>query len=169
MAIPVNKNRSEAIEKLNPEQKVSLQWVEKITSLLDTKFNIPGTKIRFGLDPILGFVPVLGDVASYIISMLLIYTMSKYGASKTVVAKMLFNASLDALIGSIPGLGTLFDIWFKANQRNLKLLQTYYFQRDQVEQKEPFNYAALAFIIMLLLLCLCMATYFYFDLEVFYS
>lgn len=104
----------------------SLKWVEKISHLMDSRFTIPGTKIRFGLDPILSLIPVLGDLATYIVSGVLIYTMHNHGASRKVVLKMVINATLDAILGAIPLIGTVFDTFYRANERNVRLLREHY-------------------------------------------
>jgi hypothetical protein len=76
----------------------SLRWVEQVSKYLDSNFLIPGTNIRFGLDPILSFFPVVGDLFTFLISGVLIYTMHQHGASRKVVIKMLLNSTLDAVI-----------------------------------------------------------------------
>ena len=103
-----------------------LKWVDRITRLMDSKFKVPGTNFRFGLDPILGLVPGLGDAASVAVSGSLIYYMAKHGVSRKVVIMMLGNVALDAIFGSIPILGNIFDFFFKANQRNVQLLKRHY-------------------------------------------
>lgn len=94
--------------------------------IMDSKFRIPGTNYRFGLDPILGLVPVLGDAASAAISGGLILYMVRFGVSRKVVFKMLVNTALDATIGSIPVIGWVFDFFYKANNRNIRLLKEHY-------------------------------------------
>lgn len=89
---------------------------------MDSKFRIPGTRFRFGLDPVLGLIPGIGDLASYGISGLIIYYLSRYGASRKVILMMMGNAALDAIIGSIPIVGQIFDFTYKANERNLRIL-----------------------------------------------
>ncbi|MGB7345277.1 MAG: DUF4112 domain-containing protein [Pirellulaceae bacterium] len=114
---------------LTPQQREAspqLRWVDGVTRLLDTKFRIPGTQTRFGADFLLGLVPGLGDVISMGFSGMLLATMAKNGASGRVVARMLVNVALDTVIGSIPVLGNLFDLYFKANTRNLVLMREYY-------------------------------------------
>lgn len=105
-----------------------LQSFERISHLLDSKFQIPGTKIRFGLDPILSLMPVLGDLITLIISSMLIYTMHNHGASRKVVVKMMLNAGLDTAIGAIPLVGTVFDVFYRSNERNIKLLKEHYYE-----------------------------------------
>jgi len=106
----------------------AIQWVEQLSKLMDSRFVIPGTKIRFGIDPILSLLPVFGDLVTFIVSGMLIYTMRNHGASRNVAIKMILNATLDAVIGAIPILGTIFDVFYKANDRNVKLLKEHYLE-----------------------------------------
>lgn len=109
-----------------PIQDDRLQWIETVSRFLDNQFRLPGTNFRFGLDPILSFIPVGGSAVSFAISAGLIVTMFKYGVSRKVLIMMLGNLVLDALVGSIPIIGTLFDFAYKANQRNVSLLRKHY-------------------------------------------
>lgn len=104
----------------------NMKWIEKISSLMDSQFQIPGTKFRFGLDPILGLIPFAGDVSGFAISGMLVYLMLRHGASKKVIIMMMGNIILDATIGSIPLLGSIFDFGFKANKRNINILKKHY-------------------------------------------
>lgn len=106
----------------------SLQSFERISKLMDSKFEIPGTGIRFGFDPLFSLMPVLGDLITLVISSVMIYTMHNHGASRKVVIKMMVNAGLDTLIGAIPLVGTVFDVFYRANERNVKLLKEYYYE-----------------------------------------
>ncbi|WKN40459.1 DUF4112 domain-containing protein [Tunicatimonas pelagia] len=106
-----------------------LKWVDRITRVMDSNFRVPGTNFRFGLDPILGLIPGLGDATSLAISGALVYYMAKHGASRKVVIMMLGNVALDALFGSIPVLGNLFDFFYKANTRNIRLLKRHYAEK----------------------------------------
>lgn len=103
-----------------------LRWIESISTFLDNQFRVPGTNFRFGLDPILSFIPFGGSAASFAISAGLVLTMVKHGVSRKVLILMLGNLLLDALVGSIPVLGNIFDFFFKANQRNVTLLKRHY-------------------------------------------
>ena len=110
----------------SPTDNKALTQVETFARLLDSQFTIPGTNIKFGLDAIVGLLPVGGDAASFLASSGLVLVMARNGASGAVVARMVFNIALDALIGAIPVLGDLFDVAFKANNRNVKLLRAHY-------------------------------------------
>ncbi|NVO84053.1 DUF4112 domain-containing protein [Hymenobacter terrestris] len=103
-----------------------LQWVERVSRLLDSQFRVPGTNWRFGLDPIMGLLPVVGGLPSLAVSGLLILTMIRHGASGNLVVRMVFNVVLDALIGAIPIVGNIFDFAYKANNRNVALLRAHY-------------------------------------------
>lgn len=109
-----------------PASDPNLYWVEEMVKLMDTRFKFPGTRFRFGLDPILGLLPVVGDLTSFAISGGLVLYMLKYGVSRKVIVLMLLNITLDATIGSIPIVGHVFDFYYKANTRNINLLKKHY-------------------------------------------
>jgi len=100
------------------EELARLEW---IADLLDSKFVIPGTNVRFGLDGVLGLVPVAGDVLSALISLYLISRASQLGLSPWTTLRMVLNVALDTLVGAIPVLGDIFDVGFKSNRRNIAL------------------------------------------------
>jgi len=106
----------------------AMDWVERLARWMDSKFLIPGTNIRFGIDPLMSLFPIVGDLMTYIVSGMLIYTMHNEGASRKVVIRMILNSTLDAIIGVIPLVGTVFDIFYRANDRNVKLLKEHYLE-----------------------------------------
>lgn len=112
--------------KIIKNKDTGLQRIEKLSVLLDSKFTFPGLKFKYGLDPIMGLFPVLGDLSSFAISCALLFFMAKHGASRKVVILMAGNIILDAVVGSIPILGTIFDFTYKANNRNIRLLKRHY-------------------------------------------
>ena len=103
-----------------------LKWVEALSRLMDSQFRLPGTNFKFGLDPVLGFIPLAGTLSTYAVSGLLVLTMARHGASRKLIIMMFGNILLDAIIGSIPILGNLFDFVYKANDRNVRLLRRHY-------------------------------------------
>jgi hypothetical protein len=111
---------------LNRDNIKRNNWVDQLAYLLDEKFRFPGTNFRFGLDPILNLIPVAGDVTGFLISAGLLLTLAKRGASQKVVILMTINIVLDFIIGGIPILGQIFDFFFKANKRNIRLLKEHY-------------------------------------------
>jgi hypothetical protein len=96
-----------------------LQWLE---ILLDEAFVIPGTRIRFGLDGIIGLIPGLGDVLAGILSLIIPLVAWIRGVPYITLVRMLTNVSIGLLIGTIPIVGDAFDIFWKANRRNYRLL-----------------------------------------------
>lgn len=109
-------------------------WVERFAKLLDSEFNIPGTDLKFGLDPLIGLIPGLGDVLGYVASAVIVIGIVQDGVSGKVIFKMLINILLDMLIGLVPMLGTFFDFVYKANDRNVQLLKEY--QREKAMEVE---------------------------------
>ena len=104
----------------------ALRDLDRLARLMDSRFRIPGTDIRFGLDALVGLIPGAGDLSTFAVSGYMMVIMAKNGASGFVLARMAVNILLDALIGSIPIIGDLFDIAFKANMRNMRLMHQYY-------------------------------------------
>jgi hypothetical protein len=96
-----------------------LQWLE---NLLDEAFVIPGTKIRFGVDGIIGLVPGIGDVLAGLLSLLIPLAAWMRGVPYVTIARMLLNVTIGLIVGSVPFLGDAFDIFWKANRRNYRLL-----------------------------------------------
>ena len=90
---------------------------------MDESFQLPGTNLRLGWDTIIGLIPGLGDMAAAGLSAFLIYQARQAGASKWVIARMLGNLGIDLAVGAIPILGDAFDMFFKSNRRNARLLQ----------------------------------------------
>lgn len=102
-----------------------LQRVRTLARILDTAIQIPGTRVRFGADAILGLVPGAGDALSAGIAAYPVLVAVRHRLPRTVVLRLMGNIALDALVGSVPVLGDLFDIGFKANVRNQRLIERY--------------------------------------------
>ena len=93
-----------------------------IARLMDDIFVIPGTNIRFGLDPLIGLIPGFGDTAGALVSTLLLIHGGRAGVPKIVLARMALNVLINGALGAVPILGDAFSVWFKSNVRNLALL-----------------------------------------------
>ena len=102
---------------------IRLPDLQRYANILDKAFRIPGTNIRFGLDPIIGLVPVLGDLASPLFAALLVTEGARLGIPKIVLIRMVVNALIDAVVGAIPFAGMVGDIFIRANTKNLALLE----------------------------------------------
>ena len=106
-----------------PERAAALERSRALARLLDNIVTIPGTNIGIGLDALIGLIPGLGDVAGGVMSAYVLLTAGRLGVPKAVLGRMLLNLGTDALVGAVPLLGDLFDVGFKANVRNVRLLE----------------------------------------------
>jgi hypothetical protein len=107
-----------------PDRSRALAEVETLAWLLDNSIPVPGTGgRRLGIDALIGLVPIVGDVISGGMGLFLVWRGSRMGLPRVVVARMLANSALDLVIGSIPVIGDAFDLWFKANTRNLGIMR----------------------------------------------
>ena len=109
----------------------SLLRLEALAQLMDGAFLIPGTKIRVGLDALIGLVPVVGDLISSIISSYLIWEARQLGASRWVIGRMIANTTIDTVFGAVPIVGDAFDVVFRANLKNLALLRRHLEKRGR--------------------------------------
>lgn len=99
-----------------------LRQLQALADWMDSKFVIPGTKIRFGLDSVIGLIPGLGDTASAAVTAFIIAKAGKYNLPFHVKMRMAWNGFLDWLVGLIPFFGDIFDVGFKANRKNVALI-----------------------------------------------
>ena len=106
---------------LTREQR--LARLEAIAKLLDVAFIVPGTKIRYGIDGLIGLIPVVGDIITTAISLWLVREARALGAPWHITARMLANVALDGAVGLVPLAGDAFDVMFRANVRNVRMLK----------------------------------------------
>jgi hypothetical protein len=97
--------------------------LDALSKLLDVAFVLPGTNIRYGIDGLVGLIPVVGDLLTTAISLWIVREARALGAPKHVVARMLGNVALDGVVGLVPFVGDAFDVMFRANIRNMRLLK----------------------------------------------
>ena len=100
----------------------ALDLVKRLVTLLDDQWTIPGTKVRFGLDPLIGLLPGVGDVLGAILGFLVIFAGWRRGLAGITLTRMLTNVAIDALVGTVPVAGDLFDFAWKSNRRNYDLI-----------------------------------------------
>lgn len=122
-----------------------------VAHLLDRSFRIPGTSRRFGLDPLLGLLPVGGDVVAALGSGYILYVAWRSGAPGAMIARMLGNVVMDTLIGSVPVLGDLFDAWWKSNARNVGMLEEWLGQEGARQQHSRLLLVAIIAALVILL------------------
>ena len=100
----------------------SLRRVRAVANLLDEAIRVPGTKLRFGIDPLVGLVPGLGDLLGGAASAYIILEAARAGAPTSVLLRMAMNVGVDTIVGGVPVLGDAFDFAWKSNTRNARLL-----------------------------------------------
>ncbi len=112
---------------MNDEEKEILE--EKLTRLrqlsenLDESFTIPGTNIKFGIDALIGLVPGGGDLIGSLFSLYLLRTAIKMKLPKSAIISIMFNIIIDTTIGIVPVIGDIFDIFWKSNKRNMRIIE----------------------------------------------
>ncbi|WP_265517817.1 DUF4112 domain-containing protein [Nitratireductor luteus] len=100
-----------------------IENLDRLATLLDTRWGIPGTPFSFGIDGVASLLPVVGDGATALISAYIVYRAARLGAPRGLLLHMTANVGLDFAVGSVPVMGTVFDVFFKANKRNVSLLR----------------------------------------------
>ena len=126
----------------DPATSAALQRIERLAYLLDARYRLPGTRFRFGLDGIVGLIPGIGDVATSAISAYIVYEGWRLGAPRRVLARMLGNLGFDAVVGAVPVIGDLIDVGYKANLRNVQLLQRHLSAHADERGRAPAGAAA---------------------------
>ena len=102
------------------ERIARIDW---LATLLDTRFGIPFTRFRFGADSLIGLAPGVGDFITTALSLYIVYEAHKLGAPKHLLARMLGNVALDGMFGAVPIAGDVFDVLWRANRRNVRILR----------------------------------------------
>ncbi|MGL5164703.1 MAG: DUF4112 domain-containing protein [Afipia sp.] len=106
--------------------------IDALSKLLDVAFVLPGTKIRYGIDGLIGLVPIVGDLLTTAISLWIVREARALGAPKYLVARMLGNVALDGVVGLVPFAGDAFDVMFRANMRNMRILKKWMDKQPRV-------------------------------------
>ena len=137
----------EEIIELNEEKLLRLKL---LSERLDNSIKIPGTNQKIGIDAIVGIIPILGDFIGVIFSTYILYSGIKMGVSSKIVKKMAANIAIEFIIGSIPIIGDIFDALWKANKRNVELIE-----EATLENQENYrlNYLIMASL-LIIILCL---------------
>lgn len=123
--------------------------VRALARLLDSAIRVPGTEIRFGLESIVGLVPGIGDLAGAAMSGYIVVVSARLGVPPAVLTRMLMNLGVDTLVGTIPLLGDLFDVGFRANTRNAALLDLHLAQPVATRRSSRMAVAAAVGVIVL--------------------
>src|SRR5262245_11982473 len=114
-----------------PRKDTALDLLEHISFLMDRVFEVPGSKARFGINSLLLLMPGVGDLIASAISMLILFIgLHHYRVPRIVATRMILNTLVDSVISAIPVVGNLWDVWFKADTRNVNLLREYVARGD---------------------------------------
>jgi hypothetical protein len=112
---------------MTPEQQAqyqrALERLDRYARMLDSRFRIPFTSIRFGIEPLVGLIPGVGDAAGFAMSFYLISEAARLGAGPKIIGKMIGNLAVDSVVGLVPIAGDAFDLVWRANDRNMSLLR----------------------------------------------
>ena len=136
---------NEEIIELNEEKLLRLKL---LSERLDNSIKIPGTNQKIGIDAIIGLIPILGDFIGVIFSTYIMYSGIKMGVSSKIVTKMATNIAIEFILGSIPIIGDIFDALWKANKRNVELIEEVTIEN---QENHRLNYLIMASLIILIL------------------
>jgi len=140
--------------------------LRRISRILDNAITIPGTKLSFGLDPILGLLPGGGDTITGGISAYIVVEAARMGIPREILGKMVANIVLDSVAGTIPVLGDLFDVGWKSNVKNIELLEKHL---EIAESGKTDTLFILGLILLLAVIVLGFATITFFSVRFFWS
>lgn len=122
---PVGLGAPRASRALSAVDAARLRRMQRLARLLDTAVRLPGTQFRVGADGLIGLIPGIGDLAGGAFAAYIIVEAARLGLPRSVLLRMLANLGLDMAVGSVPLLGDVFDMAFKANRRNIDLVERY--------------------------------------------
>jgi len=126
-----------------------VEALQRWAGVLDAAFRIPGTGIRFGLDALIGLVPGAGDAVAGLFSVAVVLQAARMGLPRVVIARMVLNSLVDLLVGAIPLVGDLFDVAWKANLRNVRMLDR--FVREGERKPSRADYVFVTFVVGVLI------------------
>lgn len=114
-------------DKYDPwERRAAIERLDRLATLLDIAFTVPGTNMRFGVEALLRLVPGIGDAIASLLSCYLLYEARRLGVPPLLLARMAANVALEGIVGAVPLLGDAFDAFFCANRRNIALLRRHF-------------------------------------------
>ena len=119
--------------------------LKRLSERLDNTFTIPGTKYKIGIEALIGAVPIIGDLIGGILASYIMYSGMKMGAPPQIIARLAVNIAIDFTIGSIPIIGDLFDLVWKANKKNVELIEETTLLNEETNK---INYLIVAMLIV---------------------
>jgi hypothetical protein len=150
---------------VDPDRSISAlrRWAERLVTLLDDRFRIPGTDFRFGLDPVIGILfPGIGDAVTGVGSVGLLTLALRRGVPRVVLMRMILNILVDVVLGALPIIGDIFDAAYKSNRRNLELIREH---ESDASKPSRWDYAivTLGVILAILSIIVPLVAMFYFG------
>ena len=139
---------------MTPHAREARERLRRLAWLLDSSIPIPGTGFSIGLEALIGLFPLAGDLIGVLLSSYILKEAAALGVSRSILARMAFNVALEGLVGMIPFAGDVFDAAFKANQRNVRLLDDYL---DSPQRARRSSRVFLAAVIIALVAVLVLA------------
>lgn len=125
MAVPPNTKEmiQQGLDALPRDPKAVRQRVEALENILERSLVLPGVKLPIGLDTIIGLVPIIGDVITAIMGLYMVWEARNLGLSRFQIARMIGNIGVDTLVGSVPVAGDFFDLFWRSNTKNLRIIK----------------------------------------------
>lgn len=108
--------------------------IRTLARMLDSAVRIPGTQIRIGAESVFGIIPVVGDIAGAALSGYIVLASARLGAPPSAIIRMLVNIGIDTIVGAVPILGDMFDVAYRANMRNVELLDSHLGESPQTRR-----------------------------------
>ncbi len=127
------------IESTTPDEAAVLKRLTAFAQLMDHAYEIPGLKVRFGWDAILGLIPGIGDILSNVIAAYLVLEAKRLGVSKWDTTRMIGNILIDAAVSSVPLAGDIFDVFWRANDKNMAILHAHLKKRGRIIDGEAIH------------------------------
>ena len=161
MARIIDVDASGRVESVRSEEADRVRRsLQQLAWLLDSSLPVPGTRLTVGLDALIGLFPVIGDVIGVALSSYILSQAARLGAPRSVLSRMAFNIAIEGIVGIIPFAGDVFDAAFKANQRNVRLLDAWLDQPKRTERSTRAFAALLICALVGFLVLLGVAGYF---------
>jgi Domain of unknown function (DUF4112) len=131
-----------------PNRQEIQRRLSRFAWLLDASIPVPGTRFSIGLDALIGLVPFVGDLVGVLLSTYIVGEAARLGASRSVLARMVFNVAVEGVAGLVPFAGDVFDAAWKANQRNVRLLGAWLDQPRRTQRTSALFIAGLVFALL---------------------
>ncbi len=138
---------------MHPDHQLAkLERLRKLSDLWDRSLGIPGTRIKVGLESLVGLLPVGGDIIGILLSTYILLQAIQFKLPASVLVRMLFNIILDGAVGSVPILGDIFDTTWKANTKNVNLLEAHLREPVKSRQKDKWLFNILLAVLVIILI-----------------